>query len=317
MRSSIGISLRPHRHFGISHGRPIGSSHCTTTRRVSGSATRSADSRNGCEFSATGTASKSAERSWQRCANGFVCCSRLRVLGARKVAPAGETSGEARAASSGFAASATSRPKAPPGSDPSSTLAWGSVLVTLATEASQIRGNTGGTPAQARASTPGHSSLADCSEFRAFFGRRDPRLPALPVSLLDGKEGVDGSSPSEGSAKAPQKGVSSFGCTSTISSVRWAWSPLWSLQVEKAGFREAGHDPDARSCSPTRSHSHQRRATPVPAQERCRKVAARCRRLGCRGDLHPRGPERRAGRLPAPALRVIGPDHLASGLSAG
>jgi hypothetical protein len=35
---------------------------------------------------------------------------------------------------------------------------------------------------------------------------------------------VDGSSPSEGSAKAPQDGASSFGCTCTIHSVRWVWS---------------------------------------------------------------------------------------------
>src|SRR5688572_18404616 len=34
----------------------------------------------------------------------------------------------------------------------------------------------------------------------------------------NGKEGVDGSSPSEGSAKAPQNGASSVGCTCTISS---------------------------------------------------------------------------------------------------
>jgi len=33
---------------------------------------------------------------------------------------------------------------------------------------------------------------------RGFRAREFPRLPALPASSLDGKEGVDGSSPSEG-----------------------------------------------------------------------------------------------------------------------
>jgi hypothetical protein len=51
--------------------------------------------------------------------------------------------------------------------------------------------------------------------------------------LRHGKEGVDGSSPSEGSAKAPQSGASSLALTCTIHSVRWVWSPLWSLQIEK------------------------------------------------------------------------------------
>jgi hypothetical protein len=33
---------------------------------------------------------------------------------------------------------------------------------------------------------------------RGFCAHDVPRLPALPASSLDGKEGVDGSSPSEG-----------------------------------------------------------------------------------------------------------------------
>jgi hypothetical protein len=45
---------------------------------------------------------------------------------------------------------------------------------------------------------PGHSSPADSPGLREFFGLLDPRLPVFPASLLDGKEGVDGSSPSEG-----------------------------------------------------------------------------------------------------------------------
>jgi len=38
---------------------------------------------------------------------------------------------------------------------------------------------------------------------RVFRGRRDPPVPSRPVSLLDGKEGVDGSSPSEGFSENP------------------------------------------------------------------------------------------------------------------
>jgi hypothetical protein len=38
---------------------------------------------------------------------------------------------------------------------------------------------------------------------RVFRGRRDPPVPLRPVLLLDGKEGVDGSSPSEGFAEMP------------------------------------------------------------------------------------------------------------------
>src|SRR6266496_1866543 len=68
-------------------------------------------------------------------------------------------------------------------------------------------GNTEGTPARARASACGHSFFSDSPGFLRFCGRRDPRLPSLPASELNGKEGVDGSSPSEGSAKAPHNGV--------------------------------------------------------------------------------------------------------------
>src|SRR6266511_1466665 len=59
-----------------------------------------------------------------------------------------------------------------------------------------------------------------------------PALLAQLVEHLHGKEGVDGSSPSEGSAKAPEIGAFPFDCTCTISSVRQVWSPLWSLQVQ-------------------------------------------------------------------------------------
>src|SRR5205823_8859026 len=72
------------------------------------------------------------------------------------------------------------------------------------------QGNIEGTPAPARASTRGHSSTGDSFFLRDFRARGFPAVPAVPASLLDGKEGVDGSSPSEGSAKAPHVGASSF-----------------------------------------------------------------------------------------------------------
>jgi hypothetical protein len=49
-----------------------------------------------------------------------------------------------------------------------------------------------------------------------------------------GKEGVDGSSPSEGSAKAQQIRAFSFRSACTRSSVQWVWSRLWSFQVQNA-----------------------------------------------------------------------------------
>ncbi len=55
----------------------------------------------------------------------------------------------------------------------------------------------------------------------------------LPIDV-DGKEGVDGSSPSKGSAKAPEIGAFSFASTCKFSNVAQVWSPLWSLQVEEA-----------------------------------------------------------------------------------
>ena len=55
-----------------------------------------------------------------------------------------------------------------------------------------------GTQARARASTHGHSFSADPFGLRGFRCRGDPRLPLVPSPTFDGKEGVDGSSPSEG-----------------------------------------------------------------------------------------------------------------------
>jgi hypothetical protein len=45
----------------------------------------------------------------------------------------------------------------------------------------------------------------------------------LPIGA-HGKEGVDGSSPSEGSAKAPEIAVFPVGSTWSSSNVRWVWS---------------------------------------------------------------------------------------------
>jgi hypothetical protein len=50
---------------------------------------------------------------------------------------------------------------------------------------------------------PDYSSSLDSLRLRRFRGRDFPRLPSLPNSELNGKEGVDGSSPSEGLPKSP------------------------------------------------------------------------------------------------------------------
>jgi hypothetical protein len=54
------------------------------------------------------------------------------------------------------------------------------------------------------------------------------RLPPLD---FHGKEGVDGSSPSEGSAKSLQTSQFRSSRLCRCSSVRWIWSRSWSLQV--------------------------------------------------------------------------------------
>jgi hypothetical protein len=86
------------------------------------------------------------------------------------------------------------------------------------------------------------------------------RLP----ETFHGKDGVDGSSPSEGSAKAPQNRASSVGCTCTISSVRWVWSPLWSLQIENSVLKCAW--------------PHAVGATNLPIRERASAFALKTRR---------------------------------------
>ena len=69
------------------------------------------------------------------------------------------------------------------------------------------QGNSEGTPARVLTSTRDHAP-SDKSSFLLVFRARDfPALPAVRASLLDGKEAVDGSSPSEGSVRAPEIGA--------------------------------------------------------------------------------------------------------------
>jgi hypothetical protein len=65
------------------------------------------------------------------------------------------------------------------------------------------RGNTDGTALRARASTRGYPSSPDSLLLPGFRARGFPALPAVPARDLDGKEGVDGSSPSEGFDEMP------------------------------------------------------------------------------------------------------------------
>ncbi len=67
-------------------------------------------------------------------------------------------------------------------------------------------------------------------------------LLAQLVEHLHGKEGVNGSSPLEGSAKAPQVGAFAFRSTCRFSRVRWVWSRLWSFRVGE-GLGRAGPMP--------------------------------------------------------------------------
>jgi hypothetical protein len=78
----------------------------------------------------------------------------------------------------------------------------------------------------------------------------DPRKPLKqadpqPVAThgngfgAHGKEGVDGSSPSEGSAKVQHAVAFAFGLTCRVGSVRWVWSCLWSFRVQNLALRAA------------------------------------------------------------------------------
>ncbi len=84
-------------------------------------------------------------------------------------------------------------------------LVEGSDLTFEETGEHELKGLAGieGTPARPRASTRDHSFSLDPFRLRGFRGLRDPCLPWLPVSELNGKEGVGGSSPPEGFNKSP------------------------------------------------------------------------------------------------------------------
>ena len=71
----------------------------------------------------------------------------------------------------------------------------------------------------------------------------------LPIGA-HGKEGVDGSSPSEGSAKALEYRAFSFGSTCTVSNVHRIWSRLWSFQVQNAFLVAVAEGGEERLCGP-------------------------------------------------------------------
>jgi len=54
---------------------------------------------------------------------------------------------------------------------------------------------------------------------------------------LHGKEGVDGSSPSEGSAKPPHAAGFAIRLVCRASTVRWVWSRLWSFAAREGDHR--------------------------------------------------------------------------------
>jgi hypothetical protein len=68
-----------------------------------------------------------------------------------------------------------------------------------------------------------------------------------------GKKGVDGSRPSEGSAKAPHVGAFSFRSTCSTSIVRWVWSRLWSFRAREAERLSRTFSPGRPRSSPTTS----------------------------------------------------------------
>jgi hypothetical protein len=63
------------------------------------------------------------------------------------------------------------------------------------------------------------------------YGDARPCTP-VPPQNLHGKEGVDGSSPSEGSAKVQHVAAFAFSPTCRVGRVRWVWSRLWSFRVQ-------------------------------------------------------------------------------------
>jgi hypothetical protein len=69
-------------------------------------------------------------------------------------------------------------------------------------------------------------------------GRNKPKpLPWVATSCRSERmveEGVSGSSPEEGSAKAPHVGAFSFMPTCAEPNVRWVWSRIWSFRADEA-----------------------------------------------------------------------------------
>jgi hypothetical protein len=92
------------------------------------------------------------------------------------------------------------------------------------------------------------------------------------VEHLHGKEGVDGSSPSEGSAKVPQIRHFPFGSACTFNNVHWVWSRLWSLQIWKRLVKPAFSSLRVRPgrersrASSSRSRPHESRGAQISAR---------------------------------------------------
>jgi hypothetical protein len=115
------------------------------------------------------------------------------------------------------------------------------------------------------------------------------RLPALLAQLVEhlhGKEGVDGSSPSEGSQKALQNRAFPFARTCTSCSLMRVWSTLWRSHIQNVlsspftrphwcqtgSLEEVLRREDARPCEWSWAVRTGRSST--------RKLAAKCRRCG-------------------------------------
>src|SRR3954468_24566549 len=92
---------------------------------------------------------------------------------------------------------------------------------------------------------------------RAFVLAVTLACPRFPTWFQDGKEGVDGSSPSEGSAKAPRTGLSSFSVLRVVHDSP-VWSMFWSSQIREQSnpyfvasgdLRGADGDDELAACS--------------------------------------------------------------------
>jgi hypothetical protein len=118
----------------------------------------------------------------------------------------------------------------------------------------------------------------------------------------NGEEGVDGSSPSEGFAKAPQIGAFCFERTCTISSVRWIWSPLWSLQVQSTRWMQYKIDAFARDRGIVDAREHAR----FLRDSRCQRASVRPA-IGCVSKAMRRDARRPTRKVsPAPAAASAG-----------